>query len=587
MKVRLVLLVLMAYCFTAEAQYSPGPSDSSSVWWKNTTIYQIYPRSFADSNNDGIGDLRGIINKLDYINGLGFETIWVSPFYESPQADFGYDISNYYAIAPEYGTLATVDSLIAETHKRGMKIVFDLVLNHTSDQHPWFKESASSKTNPKADWYVWRDGRGKNGKRPPNNWYNVISQKGWTYSKARGQWYYSAFLNFQPDLNYRNPDVKGAMFNVVKHWLGSGVDGIRLDIFNCIMEDSLLRDNPKVLTYVPSAQHLKTKFQNRTNNINHPDNFALARELRDTIDKFTNPPRFMVGEAVGSVNDNMPLVGKYGDGLNLVFLFDMIFYDFKPKFFRDKINLYEQLCPAPLTPTIVFGNHDNRRSINRIKNNLQKARLLTMFQLTARGVPVIYYGEEIGMRDVWMPKKDAKDPISVMMKAVPQFMRKKLPVPLNRDVCRTPMQWDTTTNAGFSKSKPWLPIDSEAGIRNVQTQLADSLSLLNTYRDLVHLRDSVTTLKCGNIIINNVGKKRKVLSYLRQYKDSEYYVFMNFSKQKVELPNEVRMLFSTIYTLNTGDNFTNDIITLTPYGGIVLKYQGPKGQSDDLDYKGE
>jgi glycosidase len=575
-----IIIFISLYCRAQQA-------DKPGVWWKETTIYQIYPRSFSDSNNDGIGDLRGIINKLDYVKDMGFETIWVSPFYESLQADFGYDISNYYAIAPEYGTLATVDSLIAETHKRGMKIVFDLVLNHTSDQHPWFKESASSKTNPKADWYVWRDGRGKNGKRPPNNWYNVISQKGWTYNKDRGQWYYSAFLNFQPDLNYRNPDVKAAMFNVVKHWLSSGVDGIRLDIFNCIMEDSLLRDNPKVLTYVPAAQHLKTKFQNRTNNINHPDNFTLAKELRDTIDKFSNPPRFMVGEAVGSVNDNMPLVGKNADGLNLVFLFDMIFYDFKPKFFRDRIKLYEGLCPTPLTPTIVFGNHDNNRSINRIKNNLQKARLLALFQLTARGVPVIYYGEEIGMENVNIPKKDAKDPISAMMKSVPQFIRKKLPVPLNRDVCRTPMQWDTTTNAGFSITKPWLPVGPDAKHRNVQKQSADSLSLLNTYRDLVHLRDSVNTLKCGDIIINNVGKKRKVLSYLRQYKDSEYYVFMNFSKRKVELPNEVRMLFSTIYTLNTGDNFTNDIITLTPYGGIVLKYQGPKGPSDDLNYKGE
>lgn len=576
MKLRLVLLVLMVYCFTAKAQYSPGPSDSGSLWWKHTTIYQIYPRSFADSNNDGIGDLRGIINKLDYINGLGFETIWVSPFYESPQADFGYDISNYYAIAPEYGTLTTVDSLIAETHKRGMKIVFDLVLNHTSNQHPWFKESASSKTNPKADWYVWRDGKGKNGKRPPNNWYNVISQKGWTYSKARGQWYYSAFLNFQPDLNYRNPDVKAAMFNVVKHWLSSGVDGIRLDIFNCIMEDSLLRDNPKVLTYVPSAQHLKTKFQNRTNNINHPDNNTLARELRDTINKFTNPPRFMVGEAVGNVTDNMPLVGKNADGLNLVFLFDMIFYDFKPKFFRDKINLYEQLCPEPLMPTIVFGNHDNRRSIHRIKNNLQKARLLAMFQLTARGVPVIYYGEEIGMRDVWMPKKDAQDPISDMMKAVPQFMRKKLPVPLNRDVCRTPMQWDNTTNAGFSKTKPWLPVDSEAGIRNVQTQLADSLSLLNTYKDLLHLRDTTIALQSGAIITNPELNTKRVLAYTRYTKNSGVYtVLINFSNKTQTIPIPCNTWYTKVYGLNTNDGIGKRFIKLSPYGGMVLKQKSP------------
>jgi alpha-glucosidase len=565
MKFRLGIIILLAAC-TLQAQ------DSTRVWWKETTIYQIYPRSFSDSNNDGIGDLRGIINKLDYVKDMGFETIWISPFYESPQADFGYDISNYYAIAPEYGTLATVDSLIAETHKRGMKIVFDLVLNHTSDQHPWFKESASSHTNPKADWYVWRDGRGKNGKRPPNNWYNVISQKGWTYSKQRGQWYYSAFLNFQPDLNYRNPDVKAAMFNVVKHWLGSGVDGIRLDIFNCILEDSLLRDNPKVLTYVPAAQHLKTKFQNRTNNINHPDNFALAKELRDTIDRFSNPPRFMVGEAVGSVNDNMPLVGKNADGLNLVFLFDMIFYDFKPKFFRDRIKLYEGLCPTPLMPTIVFGNHDNNRSINRIKNNLQKARLLALFQLTARGVPVIYYGEEIGMENMNIPKKDAKDPISDMMKAVPQFIRKKLPVPLNRDVCRTPMQWDTTTNAGFSVTKPWLPIGHDAKHRNVQTQSADRLSLLNTYRDLLHLRDTTIALQSGAIIIDPELNTKRVLSYTRYAKNSGVYtVLINFSNKAQTIPAPCNTWYAKIYGLNPTDGIDKDNIKLSPYGGVVLK----------------
>jgi oligo-1,6-glucosidase/alpha-glucosidase len=569
MKIRAgYLLLFMFSCFAANAQRDTA----QSVWWKETVIYQIYPRSYSDSNGDGIGDLRGIINKLDYIHNMGFETIWVSPFYESPQADFGYDISNYYAIAPEYGTLATVDSLIAETHKRGMKIVFDLVLNHTSDQHPWFKESAASRTNPKADWYVWRDGRGKNGKRPPNNWYNVISQKGWTYSKERGQWYYSAFLNFQPDLNYRNPDVKAAMFSVVKHWLSSGVDGIRLDIFNCIMEDSLLRDNPKVLTYVPSAQHLKTKFQNRTNNINHPDNNALARELRDTIDTYSTPQRFMVGEAVGNVTDNMPLVGKNGDGLNMVFLFDMLFYDFKPKFFRNKINLYEQLCPAPLTPTIVFGNHDNRRSINRINNNLQKARLLALFQLTARGVPVIYYGEEIGMRDVWMPKKDAKDPISGMMKAVPQFMRKKLPVPLNRDICRTPMQWDTTANAGFSTAKPWLPIDSETCIRNVQTEGADSLSLLNTYKALLHLRDTTAAFKLGKIFCEPDMTTKKVLAFTRYAKGSGVYtVLINFTNKPQRVAYACNTWYTKVYGLNPNDTLTKDSFSLSPYGGLVVK----------------
>lgn len=548
------------------------PTDTTIPWWKTTSIYQIYPRSFADSNNDGIGDLRGIISKLDYLKELGVETIWISPFYESPQADWGYDISNYYGVAPEYGTTATVDSLINLAHQKGLKVVFDLVMNHTSEQHPWFKESAASQDNPKADWYIWRQGRGKDGKRPPNNWYNVISQKAWHYSPVRKQWYYTAFLDCQPDLNYRNPAVKTAMFNVVKHWLDSGIDGIRLDIFNCILEDSTFANNPKVLTYLPNAQHLKTKFQNRVNNINHPDNFALARQLRDTIDTY-NPTRFMVGEAVGSVHDNMPLVGKNGDGLNMVFLFDMIFYKFKPSFFADEINLYNTICPKPLQPTIVFGNHDNRRSIHRINNSLPKARLLALYQLTTRGVPVIYYGEEIGMRDVWRPKKEAKDPISHMMKAVPQFVRKGLPVPLNRDVCRTPMQWDTTTNAGFSQTTPWLPVDNDVKDRNVLVQQGDTNSLYNTYKELLSLRSALPAFAAGDIKVNAVKPKRKLLSYTRSYNGDTYLVLINFSKRPLKLKADITRAYVTLYTLNATDMLVDGEINISGLGGMVFKVE--------------
>lgn len=559
------------FCVMLQAQ----TPDSSRVWWKETVIYQIYPRSFMDSNGDGIGDLRGIINRLDYIKEMGFETIWISPFYESPQVDFGYDISNYYGIAPEYGTVATIDSLIMETHKRGMKIVFDLVLNHTSDQHPWFKESAASTTNPKADWYVWRNGKGKNGKRPPNNWYNVISQRGWHYNKDRKQWFYTAFLSCQPDLNYRNPEVKKAMFDVVKHWMKSGVDGIRLDIFNCILEDSTFADNPGSLTFVPNAQHLKTKFQNRINNINHPDNIALAKELRDTIDKYNSPVRFMVGEAVGNTANVTSLVAN-GDGLNLVFLFDMIFYKYKAKFFSNKINEYEKLLPAPLTPTIVFGNHDNKRTIWRIKNNMQKMRQLALFQLTARGVPFIYYGEEVGMMNGNIKKKDAQDIISKEFNSVPQWIRNSLPVPLNRDVCRTPMQWDTTKNAGFSTADTtWLPVGPEAKLRNVKTQALDSLSLLNTYWSLTHLRDTIPAFKSGEIMVENFsGKNKKVLSYYRTERTEDgvkdYFVFINFSgkEKKITMPNAMR--FSKRYALNSGDKVEDNTISLSPYGGLVI-----------------
>lgn len=553
-------------------------AQNDTTWWKETTIYQIYPRSYADSDGDGIGDLRGIINKLDYIKEMGFKTIWISPFYESPQVDFGYDISNYYGIAPEYGTMATVDSLIAETHKRGLKIVFDLVMNHTSNQHPWFKESASSTTNPKADWYVWKDGKGKNGKRLPNNWYNVISQKGWHYSTARKQWFYTAFLSCQPDLNYRNPEVKKTMFNVVKHWMNSGVDGIRLDIFNCILEDPSFANNPGSLTLVPNAQHLKTKFQNRISNINHPDNIALAIELRDTIDKYHSPTRFMVGEAVGKTADVTSLVAN-GKGLNLVFLFDMIFYKYDAKFFRNKITEYEKLLPAPYMPTIVFGNHDNKRTMWRLKNNMQKMRQLALFQLTARGVPVIYYGEEIGMINASINKKDAQDIISKEFNSVPQWLRNKMPVPLNRDECRTPMQWDTSKNAGFSTAtKTWLPVGPDEKVRNVKTEAADSASLLNTYKGLLQLRDTTEVFKNGSIAfpINNFETK-KVLAYARINASGGYHVFINFSNKPQFIPAPSNTTYSIIYKLSATDkaavkNNTKGIL-LQPHSGVIASLQ--------------
>lgn len=553
-------------------------AQNDTTWWKETVIYQIYPRSYSDSDGDGIGDLRGIINKLDYIKEMGFKTIWISPFYESPQVDFGYDISNYYGIAPEYGTIATVDSLIAETHKRDLKIVFDLVMNHTSDQHPWFKESASSTTNPKADWYVWQDGKGKNGKRPPNNWYNVISQKGWHYNAARKQWYYTAFLSCQPDLNYRNPEVKKTMFNVVKHWMNSGVDGIRLDIFNCILEDPSFANNPGSLTLVPNAQHLKTKFQNRINNINHPDNIALAIELRDTIDKYQSPTRFMVGEAVGKTADVTQLVTGV-EGLNMVFLFDMIFYDYKADFFRKKLVEYEKLLPAPYSPTIVFGNHDNKRTMWRLKNNMQKMRQLALFQLTARGVPVIYYGEEIGMMNAPIKKKDAQDIISKEFNSVPQWLRNKMPVPLNRDECRTPMQWDTTKNAGFSTAtKTWLPVGPDVAHRNVLIQSADSLSLINTYKDLLQLRDTCEALKRGSFLPENhiyslVVNDEDLLIFGRRTKNQILGILINFSDKPVKITYLDGCEFKKVYGLNNTDSTEKNVITLSAYGGIIVSIE--------------
>lgn len=562
MKFSFVLILVLFFC------QSVFPQDFD--WWKHTTIYQIYPRSYKDSNGDGIGDLKGIISKLDYIKNLGFETIWISPFYKSPQGDFGYDISDYLHADEDYGTDADIDLLIDEVHKREMKIVFDLVLNHTSIEHEWFKESSSSRDNPKSDWYVWRDG---NGKKPPNNWINVFNKDAWHYVPARDQWYYTAFLEFQPDLNWLNPEVKAAMFDIVRYWLRKDVDGFRLDIFNCIMEEENYEDNPFAFKMLPSKDGMKAGFQNKINNINHPDNITLAKELRSVIDEFDRPDRFLVGEALGPLSAIKPLLGEEQNGLNLVFLFDMVYFDFKSKFFRDIITEFEENFPEPLMPTIVFANHDQFRSMKRLDNSLEKGKLLALFQMTVRGVPVVYYGDEIGMENAeHIKKKDAKDPISHVFNGVPQFMRNWLPIPVNRDVCRTPMQWNTTAYAGFTSSDtiPWLPISHDVEHRNVATQISDDASLLNTYIELLGFRKNNAAFNKGSItILDKKEFPKKVLAYTRENEGKEYLVLLNYSKKQktIELDKD----FSLSYSIDTDSKIENKNIVISAWGGVILE----------------
>jgi oligo-1,6-glucosidase/alpha-glucosidase len=557
--------------FIAGAAAGQHREYTQAPWWQTTSIYQVYPRSYMDSDGDGIGDLAGIISKLDYICDLGFETIWISPFFASPQGDFGYDISDYYSIDPAYGDLATVDSLIGEVHRRGMRIVFDLVLNHTSIEHEWFIASSASRDNDKSDYYIWRDGRGR---RPPNNWNNVFNKKSWYFNEARGQYYYTAFLEFQPDLNWRNPQVRAEMFSMARHWLDRGVDGFRLDIFNCIMEDPSFANNPFAFKMLPSRDGMEAKFQRKTRNINHPDNVALARQLRDTVDATPGPDRFLLGEAIGPLEDIHALVGEHGDGLHLIFLFDMIFFDFKADFFRERIEAFEAYFPAPLIPTVVFGNHDNFRRTRRIKNDLAKDRLLTLFQLTVRGVPVVYYGEEIGMLNAEIAKKAAKDPISKVFKGLPQFVRNWLPMPVNRDVCRTPMQWDASANAGFSPEggESWLPVSGESGSRNVEAMSADPRSLLNTHRDLLHIRSKEKALYAGRLRLLDSGLlPDNVLGYIREDGDSQLVVLLNFASRKrtVSLPGIGRG--EVIFGLGPAQRLVNDTIQLDAFDGVILR----------------
>ena len=529
--------ILITVCLCLEVVLTFGQNQPSSEWWHSTTVYQIYPRSFYDTDGDGLGDLNGIIQKLDHIKELGFETIWISPFFKSPQRDFGYDISDYRSIASEYGNMETCTKLIDEIHKRDMKIVFDLVMNHTSDEHDWFKESASSRDNPKADWYVWKDGRGKNGSKPPNNWKATIGGSGWHWHEGRQQFYWASFLEFQPDLNYSNPDVKNAMLDVARFWLSRGVDGFRLDIFNSIYEDTSFTNNPASLKIVPSEESPDGFFQKMKYNVNQEESFRFATELRAVVDSFENPERFMVGEVFGDVETIKKFTSYEGEnGLHTIFLFQTLSTPFKAKKWRKMVEHFEESFPKPFVPTYVFSNHDRRRSITPLGNDVRKAKLLALFQFSVRGIPFTYYGEELGIEKPKLPLKTGKDPLAQRYKAIPQFMVDWTGQSLNRDECRTPMLWDTTESAGFTSGTPWLPVAENFKEIAVSEQKNDEASLMHFYQQMIEFRNENKVLQTGDLMINEELSSAKVFAFTRELEGEEFLVLMNFTKrnQRIE-----------------------------------------------------
>ncbi len=517
---------------------------ASVPWWKRTTVYQIYPRSFADGNGDGVGDLSGILGKLDYLQALGVETLWLSPFFQSPQADFGYDISDHLAIAPEYGTLADVRALIHAVHARGMKIVFDMVLNHTSDEHPWFLDAQKGRGAAKRDWYIWRDGRKPAGKAPPNNWRSMLGGSGWHYHDASDQWYFASFLGFQPDLNYRNPAVKAAMLGVVRHWFAEGVDGMRLDIFNALFKDAAFSDNPFSWRPVPTESNPHGYFQRHVHTIDHPDTLAFARELRQVVDEFSDPPRFLVGEVFGDATTLRSYCGEAADGLHLVFLFETLTAPLHGRAVRKLIRDFEAAFPEPFSPTWVFGNHDRPRLSVRVRGQAAKAKLLAALQLTVRGVPFLYYGEEIGMENHAVPLHEGLDPVAKRFQLVPQplvawFRRRG--ILLNRDECRSPMQWTGAGNGGFTPPgvTPWLPLHRNSHTVNVAAQDADPDSLLACYRLLLALRRAEPALQAGALRwLDELALPPDVVAFSRELAEDpprNVAVFLNFAAAPVTL----------------------------------------------------
>ena len=516
------------------------PATSGQPWWHRTTVYHIYPRSFKDANGDGIGDLRGIAEELGYLQDLGVETLFISSFFQSPQQDLGYDITDHLGIAPEYGSREDVRRLFDAIHARGMKVVLDIVLNHTSAQHPWFFASRNLRQHPMRDFYIWRAGRRPRGAQPPNNWRSMLGSSGWHYDEATEQWYFASFLPFQPDLNYRHPEVRARMLDVVRSWLTAGADGLRLDLFHALYKDLSFADNPFSFRPVPSPDNPDGFFQRSRHTLNHPDTLAFACELRRLVDEFSDPPRFLVGEVFGDMPTLHRYCGEKHDGLHLVFLSKSLTTRFSAGSFRDLIREFEAHFPEPLQPTWVFGNHDRPRLIERLGGDSEKAKLLAALQLTARGVPVIYYGDELGLPHHELPLEGALDPVAAHFRFVPRWLHatlRKRGILLNRDSCRSPMPWHAGRHAGFSSpdvARTWLPIHPASSQLNVASQERDPSSLLACYRRLLGLRRGSNALSVGRLELGDLARNSDDVLYYRRIHEhggarEVVHVALNFS----------------------------------------------------------
>ncbi|HZD75991.1 MAG TPA: alpha-glucosidase [Acidobacteriaceae bacterium] len=482
---------------------SKAAAEDGDVWWKHAVIYEVYPRSFQDSNGDGVGDLNGITSRLDYLKALGVDAIWLTPIYPSPQVDFGYDISNYVAIDPAYGTMADFDRLLAEAKKRDIRVIMDMVMNHTSDKHPWFIESESSKTNPKRDWYVWTNGKGPG--IPPNNWQSAFGHSAWQYSPKTDQWYYHKFYIQQPDLNWRNPKVEQAMWGNVRFWLRKGVAGFRLDAVPTLFEDASLKDE-KIL---PGTNKYGDPNIDGSLTENLPEVHKVMRDLRDVTNGFPGN-RVLIGETyLPNIQELNRWYGANHDELQLPMDLQIGFINkLDVNEFRRHINDVEHDIDDN-QPLLVFDNHDNPRIDARYgdgKHNVDIERMLAAILFTTRSTAMMYYGDEIGMKTTPPTRiEDVKDPVG----------RTGWPMEKGRDGERTPMQWDGSPEAGFTSSDtPWLPVPDTYKTVNVAEEVRDDDSLLNWYKQLIQLRRDNLALHSGKLTMLNTNDA-KVLSWMR------------------------------------------------------------------------
>jgi alpha-glucosidase len=526
------------------------------LWWQRGIVYQVYPRSFQDSEGDGVGDLPGITARLDHLRWLSVDAVWISPIYPSPMKDFGYDVSDYTDVHPLFGTMEDFDRLVQEAHARGLKVILDFVPNHSSDQHPWFGESRSSRESRKRDWYIWRDPGPDGG--PPNNWLANFGGPAWTLDERTGQYYYHAFLPEQPDLNWRNPDVMAAMLDVLRFWLDRGVDGFRVDVVWHLVKDAEFRDNPLNPDWTPGQrpydQHI------HVHSTDQPEVHEVIARMRDLFDRYDD--RVLIGEIYLPVERLVRYYGEDESGVHLPFNFQLILAQWDARHLHRLIEEYDAALPENGWPNWVLGNHDQHRIASRV--GLPQARVAAMLLLTLRGTPTIYYGDEIGMQDVPIPPERVQDPFE---KNVPGKG-------LGRDPERTPMQWSGAPQAGFTTGEPWLPLGEDYEDVNVEVQREEPRSILSLYRRLIRLRRGEPALEVGGY--QPIEAEGDILAYARRGDpgESDFLVALNLAPRPdaLQVPAPLRggrVVLST--HLDRAGEPVPGAVRLRPDEGVIIR----------------
>ena len=522
------------------------------AWWQRAVVYQVYPKSFQDSDGDGIGDLKGIRGRLDYLAWLGVDALWLSPVFVSPMADNGYDIADYCAVDPVFGTVDDFDGLLADLHARGMKLILDFVPNHTSDRHPWFENSRLSRDASQRDWYVWRDPGPDGG--PPSNWRSTFGGSAWTFDAASGQYYLHQYLPAQPDLNWRNPAVREAMHEVLRFWLRRGVDGFRVDAVTHLIEDELLRSDPDAAAFpggLPEADGLRQVFT-----ADRPETHDLVCGMRAVLDEF--PDRVLIGETHLPVARLMAYYGGRRPGFHLPFNFMLMEAQWTARSVEASIDQYVTLLPGADWRNWVLGNHDESRVATRI--GPAQARVAATLALTLHGTPFIYEGEELGLEDVENRGRETADH--------PEQRRAH---EQSRDAQRTPMPWDGSANAGFTTGRPWLPVGEANAARHGEAQRTDPASMLSFYRALLALRRKEPALVAGDYV--PLAERGDLLSYERRLDASRLRVTLNFGDQ------EQRSILEGVGTvlLSTDPGRTLETIRgelrLRPHEGLIVRLE--------------